>query len=278
MIVIADSGSSKTDWLFNEEEREEHIQTPGINPFFQNSKEILDSQYALFSDEFKQKTSAVYFYGAGCIKGKSDSIVCEALQNIFTNAKVFAEDDMLGAARSVLGNSEGIACILGTGSNSCYYNGEEIKDKVPPLGYILGDEGSGNHMGRLFLNDYFKGAIPPLLNKKIEQDLNLNMPDVLHEVYRKEYPNRYLAGFSKFLSENLDNIYVQELIKKSFDEFFIRNVERYRNYENLKVSFVGSVAFHFDKLLKEVASERGVSIGKIVDKPIEGLKIFHQNK
>ncbi len=278
MIVIADSGSSKTDWLFVEGEQEISVQSPGINPFFQNSQEIYEKQNPLFSDESKQQTTEVYFYGAGCIKGKSDSIVTEALIKIFPHAQIFAEDDMMGAARAVLGNSKGIACILGTGSNSCFYDGEKITDKVPTLGFILGDEGSGNHMGKLFLNDYFKRAIPDDLKVKADKNLNLEMAGVLHEIYREEYPNRYLAGYSKFLFENINHNYVQNLVKRSFTEFFFRNIERYKDYKNVEVNFVGSIAFHYAGLLKEVAFDRGISIGKIIDKPIDGLKEFHQSE
>ncbi|RIH64931.1 ATPase [Mariniphaga sediminis] len=277
MIAIADSGSSKTDWLFIEKEQETSIKTPGINPFFQNTEEILENQMNLIAYHLKNKTQKVFFYGAGCIKGKSDSVVAKALRKIFSHADIFVEDDMQGAARALLGKKEGIACILGTGANSCYYDGTKILDKVPPLGFILGDEGSGAHIGRLFLNDYFKRALPEDLKAKANKELSLDMPEVLAAVYRKEYPSRYLAGFSTFLGNHKNLSYTQNLIKRSFTEFFSRNIERYENYKNREVSFVGSIAFHYASILKEVAVNRKITIGKIIEKPIAGLKQYHTN-
>lgn len=277
MIVIADSGSSKTDWVLLNGNQKSMLQSTGINPFFQNTDEIFRNQESVFDATQKNAAQEVFFYGAGCIKNKTDVIVANALAEIFPNAKINIEDDMLGAARALLGTEEGIACILGTGANSCFYNGNEISDKVPTLGFILGDEGSGAHIGKLFLNDYFKRAIPKDLEQKADSELALEMSDVLTAVYKAEYPSRYLASFSTFLNNNKNHSYTQNLIKRSFREFFTRNIERYKNYKTLRVNFVGSIAYYYSDLLKEVASEYGISIGKIVDKPIEGLKCFHTN-
>lgn len=277
MIVIADSGSSKTDWLFRSSEEEFTINSAGINPFFQQAEEIYTALSSIFTPTTNQKVSNVYFYGAGCIKGKTDRVVEKALQQLFPKAGIFVEDDMLGAARAVLGKSSGIACILGTGANSCLYNGRDIIDKVPALGFILGDEGSGAYLGKLLLNDYFKRAIPNDLKQKMESVLHLELADVLNAVYRNKYPNRYLANFSTFLAENSKHIYVQNLIKRSFADFFIKNIERYENYQNYSVNFVGSIAYHYSGLLTEVALKRKIVIGNIIDKPINGLKTFHCN-
>ncbi len=275
MIVIADSGSSKTDWMFIKDTGSFGIQSPGINPFYQDATEILNAQKVYFKREENKAVSLVYFYGAGCIKDKSDKPVIDALTVLFPSAEVLVEDDMLGAARAVLGNNEGIACILGTGANSCYYNGQKISDKIPPLGFILGDEGSGAHIGKLFMNDYFKRALPKDFKEKAEKELALDLPDVLTAVYRKEYPSRYLAAFSRFLAENKTHVYTYSLVKKSFGEFFFRNIERYAHYQDLAVSFVGAIAFNYSEILKEVAFERGITIGKIISKPIDGLKCYH---
>lgn len=277
MIVIADSGSSKTDWLFISAEKEFTISSPGINPFFQQTEEIFTTLSNTFNDNENKAVNEVYFYGAGCIKGKTDYVVSQALQKLFPRASVFVEDDILGAARALLGKSSGIACILGTGTNSCLYNGTEIVDKVPTLGFILGDEGSGAYLGKLLMNDYFKRAIPDDLKQKMENELHLELADVLSAVYRKEYPSRYLAGFSTFLSKNRNHIYVQNLIKRSFTDFFFKNIERYNNHQNYTVNFAGSIAYHYADLLKEVAFNRKIKIGNIIDKPINGLKKFHSN-
>ena len=277
MIVIADSGSSKTDWLFMSSEKEYIISTHGINPFFQQTDEIFATLSSTFTNDQKKEVSEVYFYGAGCIKGKTDQVVSEALKRVFPKALIAIEDDILGASRALLGKSSGIACILGTGTNSCLYNGSEIVDKVPTLGFILGDEGSGAYLGKLLINDYFKRAVPETLKQKMENELDLELADVLNSVYREEYPSRYLAKFSEFLSKNRNQNYIQNLIKRSFTDFFFRNIERYNDYQNYTVNFVGSIAYYYSDLLKEVAFTRKIKIGNIIDKPINGLKKFHTN-
>ena len=275
MIVIADSGSSKTDWLFMSPEKEYIISTHGINPFFQQTEEIFATLSSTFTNDQKEEVSEVYFYGAGCIKGKTDHFVADALKKVFPKASITVNDDILGAARALLGKSSGIACILGTGTNSCLYNGSEIIDKVPTLGFILGDEGSGAYLGKLLMNDYFKRAIPKDLKSKMEGELHLELADVLNAVYRQEYPSRYLAKFSEFLGKNKNHIYVQNLVKRSFTDFFFKNIERYNDYKNYNVNFVGSIAHHYSDLLKEVAFNRQIEVGNIIDKPINGLKTFH---
>ena len=275
MIVIADSGSSKTDWLVFNNTSQTEIETTGINPLFQNTSEIYKKLVSAFEKIDCKMVKEVHFYGAGCIKGKTDAVVADALCKLFVNASVEVADDMLGAARAMLQNQSGFACILGTGANSCFYNGSEIIDKISPLGFILGDEGSGAHIGKLFLNDYFKRAIPEDFATLVQEKLNPDMANIISAVYRGEYPSRYLATFSKFLGEHKDNNYVKNLIKRSFTEFFFRNIERYNGYKNYKVNFVGSIAQHYSDILKEVAFEREIEIGQILQKPIDALKHFH---
>ena len=275
MILIADSGSSKTDWLLLKEDGEKTFESKGINPFFQNTEKIYHSLKPVFQEERTNTVSHIFFYGAGCIKDKTDGIVLDALRKLFSSAEITVNDDMLGAARCLLGKQRGIACILGTGANSCYYDGSEIKDKVPTLGFILGDEGSGAHIGKLFLNDYFKRAIPVELKNEIKVEMKDDMPEVLAAVYKGEYPSRYLARFAKLLSKYRSHPYAQELIERSFNAFFFRNIERYENYKELEVNFIGSIAFYYSGILKKVASQRGIKIGKIIEKPITGLKTFH---
>ncbi|HBL75390.1 MAG: hypothetical protein A2W90_04100 [Bacteroidetes bacterium GWF2_42_66] len=279
MILIADSGSSKTDWLLLKDNQPSGtIETPGINPYFRNTDEIVQKLSPCFPEETKSQVTDIYFYGAGCIKNASDITVIQALKSIFPLAKVEVEDDMLGAARALLGKQAGIACIIGTGSNSCKYDGEKITDKVPTLGFILGDEGGGAYLGRIFLNNYFKRAIPPDLTSIIDEELKLEMPKVLAAVYREEYPNRYLAGFSKFITKNIGHPYFKELVKSGFEAFITNNVERYENYRELPVNFVGSIAFHYKNILLEVADERKINTGKILHKPIDGLMEYHLSK
>lgn len=276
MIIIADSGSSKTDWiLIKDNQLIENIETPGINPFFQNTEDIIKMLSTVFSSEIKRQKAEIYFYGAGCIKNESDSVIINALNTIFPYATIKVEDDMLGAARSLLGNQEGIACILGTGSNSCKYDGEKIVDKVPTLGFILGDEGSGAYLGKIFLNNYFKRSIPADMKAIVDSELNLEMPNVLSAVYKGEYPSRYLASFSKFIIKNGNHPYMTALLKKGFEAFLSNNVEKYSDYKSIPVNFVGSIAFYYADLLRDVAKGKNIRIGRILHKPIEGLIEYH---
>jgi N-acetylglucosamine kinase-like BadF-type ATPase len=277
MIAIADSGSSKTDWVFISGSETTAIETLGINPFYQETDQIISGIKSGVPENLCNSVKEVYFFGAGCIKGKTDKIVADALVSVFSSAKVQVEDDMTGAAKALLGSKQGIACILGTGANSCFYNGREITDKIPALGFILGDEGSGAYLGKLFLNDYFKRAIPDELMKRIDAELKLDMAEVLNSVYKETYPSRYLAGFSKFIYRNKNHPYMQRVIKQSFTDFFIKNIERYENYQKTTVNFVGSIAFYYKDILQEVAFDRNVKIEQIIHKPIEGLKSYYSN-
>ena len=276
MMIIADSGSTKTDWIIvDENQKSISMETKGVNPFFQNTDNIYKDLENKFAPKVKEIIKEVYFYGAGCLKNETDYIVKDALIRIFPNAKITVEDDMLGAARAVLINKPGIACILGTGANSCQYDGENVVDKVPTLGFILGDEGSGAYLGKIFLNNYFKRAIPADLRKKIDKELKLEMPKVLSAIYREEYPGRKLAEFSNFFKDNIQHPYIQALVRKGFDAFLSKNVEQYEGYQYMPVSFVGSIAFYYSDFLQEVAKARGITIGAIIKKPIEGLKKYH---
>jgi N-acetylglucosamine kinase-like BadF-type ATPase len=277
MIAIADSGSSKTDWLFISGNETTAIETMGINPFYQETDQIISGIKSSIAENLCNKVKRVYFFGAGCIKGKTDKTVADALISVFSGAKVQVEDDMTGAAKALLGSKQGIACILGTGANSCFYNGREITDKIPALGFILGDEGSGAHLGKIFLNDYFKRAIPVELMTRIDAELKLDMAEVLNSVYKQTYPSRYLAGFSKYIYQYKTHSYIQGLVKQSFTEFFINNIERYENHQKTTVNFVGSIAFYYKDILKEVAFDRNIKIEQIIKKPIDGLKLYYSN-
>lgn len=276
MILIADSGSSKTDWiLIKDNQLIENIETPGINPFFQQTEDIVKMLSVVFSPEIRDQKIEIYFYGTGCIKNESDSVIINALNTIFPYATIEVEDDMLGAARSLLGHQEGIACIIGTGSNSCRYDGEKIIDKVPTLGYILGDEGSGAYLGKIFLNNYFKRSIPADMKAIVDSELNLEVPKVLSAVYKGEYPSRYLASFSRFIIKNGNHPYMTALLKGGFEAFLSNNVEKYSDYKSIPVNFVGSIAFYYADLLRDVANEKNIRIDRILHKPIEGLIEYH---
>ncbi|NOY96011.1 MAG: ATPase [Chlorobi bacterium] len=276
MILIADSGSSKTDWvLLSSQGQTETFETPGINPFFQESREVKALLVNTFPSQTRASVKQIFFYGAGCIKGKTDKVVIDALQQAFQGPAIEVADDMLGAARALLGNREGIACILGTGTNSCYYDGHGIVDKVPPLGFILGDEGSGAYMGKMLLNSYFKRAFPAGLEEKIRSELKLELSEALNHIYREEYPSRYLASFSHFIAENQKHPAIANLIKRSLTDFFEKNIEHYANHNSQEISFVGSIAYYYRNFIEEIARKKLLVIGKILPKPIGGLKEYH---
>lgn len=276
VILIADSGSTKTHWcLVKDGVVESEIFTDGINPFYQTGEEIialLDTQLIpkLPSAEIKN----IFFYGAGCSFPEKKTMVSLALINFFTEAVVEIHSDLLGAARSLFQHEKGIACILGTGSNSCFYDGDEITQNVSPLGFILGDEGSGAVLGKLLVADCLKNQLPEWLSEKLLDEYELTPAIILENVYKKPFPNRFLAKFTPFLLEHIEEPAIFNLVYDSFDAFFVRNVMQYP-LEDIKVGFVGSIAHYFHDTLEIVASERGIEVNQITQSPMEGLVRYH---
>ena len=278
MILIADSGSTKTQWSVLEKGKVlRQILTKGINPFFQTEKEIsLELQLHLLPELKEFKIDHIYFYGAGCSFPEKKLIVITAIGINFKDTIIEVESDLLGAARSLFQHNQGIACILGTGSNSCFYNGNKIVDNISPLGFILGDEGSGAVLGKILIADCLKNQISKKIIDKLMIKYNLSPSLIMDRVYKQPFPNRFLAELSPFLSENINEPAIFNIVYNSFDAFFVRNVMQY-NFKDLKVGFVGSVAFYFSETLKIVASERNIALGEIVKDPMEGLIKFHNN-
>ncbi|MDD3321008.1 MAG: ATPase [Paludibacter sp.] len=276
VILIADSGSTKTHWCIVENGTIlQEILTDGINPFYQTDMEIIaliDSQ--LIPKLEYSEIEFIYFYGAGCSFPDKKILVSRALVRFFSNAIIEIQSDLLAAARSLFQHEKGIACILGTGSNSCFYNGNEIVQNVSPLGYILGDEGSGAVLGKLFVADCLKNQLPEELREKFLAKYELTPAIILDSVYKKPFPNRFLAKFTPFLSEHIDEPSIFNLIYDSFEAFFVRNVLQYP-LEDMNVGFVGSIAYYFRDTLEIVASERGIVISEIVQSPMEGLLKYH---
>jgi glucosamine kinase len=278
MILIADSGSSKTEWcLVNTETgQSETCITAGVNPLYQDEESI----YRMLQKEFTLRFTVlggIFFYGAGCINDGVKDIVRTALNRNFRCLSITVHSDLMAAARSLCQNREGIACILGTGSNSCYYNGHEIARHVSPLGYILGDEGSGAVIGRNFMADLLKKQLPDLVAERFFQQYNLTPDQVIEHVYKAPYPNRFLAQFTRFILENLSEPSLKSLVKESFREFFARNIRQYPEAKRLPVNFTGSVAWHFRELLIESARESGFVTGLITPAPMKGLVDYHLN-
>lgn len=274
MVLIADSGSTKTDWLLLEGETVmAQSQTIGLNPVFLAPEQILEILRPLFP-QWQSAVQSVYFYGAGCIPAKIEGM-CRVLSQVFTEANVEVASDLLGAARAACGRERGIACILGTGSNSCLYDGNAILSNVSPLGFILGDEGSGAVLGRLLVADYLKHQMPEVLREDFAARYKIVPSEVIERVYRQSAPNRYLANFARFIAYHLDNEYIQNLVDTQFTLFFTRNVMQYEGCRELPVSFVGSVAYYLKDNLMRVASGLGLTVGNIIQSPIEGLRRFH---
>ena len=276
MILLAESGSTKTDWvLLDNESIIKHQQTLGINPFHQNIESIINNISTL--DGF-HSVSKVFFYGAGCATDTTKQKIEEALLHVFPKANCEINSDVLAAAKSLCGNDRGIACIIGTGSNSCLYDGKGIVQNVRPLGYILGDEGSGAVMGKKLIADILKGLAPDEVKSAFYQKYDLEYAEIIQNIYRNEAPSRFLAQFTVFLSENIEKDYISNLVINSFVDFFERNIKQYSNYEELPVHFTGSIAHYFKASLQKAADISKVNLGKIEQSPLEGLINFHTEK
>ncbi len=276
MILIADSGSTKTTWCIagNDNIPVETCTTAGINPFLQSPDEI----YSTLEKEFKVRRGpfdAIFFYGAGCANKQKNEEVRQPLTRFFKAGIVYVDSDLVGAARSLCGNNPGIAAILGTGSNSCYYDGKKIARHVSPLGYILGDEGSGTVLGRKLLADVLKKQLPEVICNAFYKQYKLEPAEILERVYRKPFPNRFMAQFSHFLGANTGNPAVYRLIKDSFTEFFNRNISQYPEAARLPVNITGSIGWHFRDIITEAARESGFTTGVITQAPMDGLLRYH---
>ena len=272
MRLIADSGSTKTDWVLTIEKGvERRFHTQGINPFHQSEESIL----TILREELVTQLPAldaeelsIAFYGSG-VRPELEPVMERLLRTALPTATaVEAHSDLLGAARAVCGHREGIACILGTGANSCLYDGLRIVSNTPPLGYILGDEGSGAVLGIRFLNALYKGFLPATVVNDFQKDIKLSMADVIERVYRQPMANRFLASLAPFVKSHADVPQVKELVVDNFRCFLRRNVAAYGR-KDLPVGFVGSIAFHFSSELKEAIGAEGMSIGPIIKSPLD---------
>jgi len=277
MILIADGGSTKTDWRLIKEGREyKQVQTPGFNPYLVGSddiEEILWKELQPFIDNMG--VTVVYYYGAGCSSPIKNQIVETAFEKIFPNAKLFISHDLLAAAHALCGDDEGIAAILGTGSNSCYYDGKEIKEGIFSLGYFFGDEGSGAYLGKQLLSAYLHKELPSDIEKKFKEMYPKSLESILDSVYTKAAPSRFLASFSKFINDNREHPFIYNLITQAFRAFYKYQVCCYPKHQEVPVHFVGSVAYHYRDILTDVGLEFGIKTGKFIKAPIDGLVEYH---
>ena len=277
MILIADSGSTKTDWcLVDNGVLVKQIFTKGTNPFFQTEDEIsAEVSENLLPYLDTAKVDAVWFYGAGCAFPEKNEIVRAAIAR-HLDVPIEVGSDLLGAARGLCGSQPGIACILGTGSNSCFYDGKEIVSNVSPLGFILGDEGSGAVLGKMLVGDVLKNQLPAALKEEFLARYELTPAIILERVYKKPFPNRFLASLSPFLVEHLDVPEIHTLVLNGFKAFFDRNVKQY-DYKQYPVHLIGSLAYYYRSVLQEAAEQTGVRLGTIKQSPMEGLISYHSN-
>ena len=283
MYLIADSGSTKTDWcLCNGSTILSNIQTQGINPYHQTEEAIenvLREELLPQSSQFMAHSSKlkVIFYGSGCANDTACNRVKGALSKVLGVADITVHSDLLGAAHALCGHEEGIACVLGTGSNSCLYNGKEIIANTPPLGYILGDEGSSAVLGRRLVGDCLKNQLPEAIRNEFLAEYQLTQEIILEKVYRQPLANRFLASLTPFLSKHREVPEVHKLLVESFTDFFVRNVKQYRR-PWLRIHFVGSIANAFPAELKEAAESLGMELGTILQSPMEGLIKYHSKE
>ncbi len=285
MILIADSGSTKVHWcLMAANGHTAEFITDGINPLFQTSDAMRNSICnqllpQMASMLWAGTVSHVFFYGAGCTPEKSP-FVEKAIESVFKKAKVFVASDMLGATRGLLGHEKGVACILGTGSNSCLYDGEHIIKNVPSLGFILGDEGSAATLGKRLVSDLLKNQLGDDLKERFLSQYAINQADVIEHVYRQPFPNRWLANLARFCAENIDDPRIHDLVYDHFAQFVKRNISQYYTGEEQKqsmpVGFVGSIAFYYRPVLEQVMSDYGFRVGQILQDPIPGLVEYHR--
>jgi glucosamine kinase len=279
MKLIADSGSTKTDWVLCDKDgnAKKNISTQGLNPYHKSSEEIKEILKKELVPHLKGiKITEVFFYGSGCSSKEKNSVVKKGIEQALGSIEIAIEHDLLGAARSLCQNEEGIVCILGTGSNSCHYNGKEIVENIPSLGYLIGDEGSGSHLGKSLLKAYFYNEIPENLKPSFSKKIKLSKDEFLKKLYFEPNPNVFLASFSEILKSESEDPFVQDLVLSCFMEFIDRHVMKYENYLNLPVHFTGSIAHHYQDELEFALNNMGLIRGKIIQKPIEGLLEYHR--
>ena len=280
MILLADSGSTKTDWgLVENGKLVKRLRTSGMNPFQMSEEAITEEIKTHLVPELPGTVlDEVHFYGAGCTKEKQPIVERALRANLTINGECEVASDMLGAARGICGHKPGIACILGTGSNSCSYDGKNLVKNVSPLGFILGDEGSGAVLGKLLVGDVLKNQMPEAITKRFFEKYKLTSAEIIDRVYRQPKPNTFLASFVPFLEEIIDEPKIYNLVKESFRSFLRRNVMQYDGWQTLPIGFNGSIAKIYKKPLLEALEEEGMHLGRIIQAPMEAMVEYHVEK
>jgi glucosamine kinase len=278
MILLADSGSTKTHWwLAGNGKFAGSLQTPGLNPYFHTREGMGDLLGSLLGPWISDReVQAVYFYGSGCSTAVNKQMIIDSLRPLLRgDPSVHVEKDILGAARALFGGDSGIASILGTGSNACIYDGTGITHEPPSLGYIFGDEGSGAHLGKTLINLLLKDRLPAGLRKAFHQEFSLDRAAILERVYRQEHPNRFLASFTVFLHGRMNHPFIQKLVEECMESFFTQILCKLPEYKSLQMGCIGSVGYHFRDVVRRIAEKHGVQCGKFLVSPMEGLLNYH---
>ncbi len=277
-ILIADSGSTKTDWCLLTQGKKKNLQTQGINPYFHQENEILH----IFRNELKirpekQNIDEIHFYGAGIGSNDNKKRIEKSLRSYFGIKKVAVHSDMLAAARASCQHEKGIACILGTGSNTAFFDGKKIGFKTPTLGYVLGDEGGGTHLGKKILQYALHGIFDKDLQEKFSEMFDTDKDLILDNLYRKPLPNRYLAGFARFVFAHRGHYMIENIAEDCLNDLFIHHLLRYPQAHKVPVHFTGSVAFYLSDILENLCSQYDMRFGSVMQKPMKGLIAWHSN-
>ena len=286
MRIIIDAGSTKMEWiLLDGEEVKTRFTTDGFNPNYaerqclENIIHLVETRFIASPDcetpfsrrDKSASLQAIHYYGTGCGSEQNCQIIKEIFQHHFPKAEIHVTHDLMAACHAVLGHEKGIACILGTGSNSCLYNGMDIMGKAVSLGYLVGDEGSGMHIGRELMRSYFYGFMPEDVRRQFEAEYHLELKDFIRHLYHEDQPSKYLASFAKFAGEHQNVSFIHDLVKGCFNAFVEAFVLRYAECKTMKVSFVGSIAYHFQDILKESLEDYGLMMGMVIKTPADGL-------
>mgnify|MGYP000229721884 CR=1 FL=1 len=281
MILIADGGSTKADWIALDAHKEEvfRVRTLGLNPAVVAREELNNRIVNMFQlINVKEAVSEIHFYGAGCGTAQPSKILKEVLAAIFVNATIHIAEDMLAAVYAATGKTPALVCILGTGSNSCYFDGTQLQMKTASLGYILMDEASGNYFGKLLLREYFYDKMPKVMAARFREEFNLDADVIKENLYRMPNPNMYLASFAKFMFAFKEEKYIKKIIKRGFQEFFKYRVLPYEKDAQTPLYFIGSIAFYFRDILEKVAVKNGHVITDVIQRPIDNLLAYHKKE
>lgn len=278
VTLIADSGATKAEWCLVNKGKKKILFTQGISPYFLNTDQIAELVTKELVPKLKNRTEHIFYYGTGCSNVENAKSIKKALTRVFPKAQVNVHTDLMGAARAVCGHKKGLACILGTGSNSCYYNGQNIVKNSPGIGYVLGDEGSGAYLGKKVLQYYLYNTFDEDLRARFDAKYVTTASEILDNVYKKPLPNKYLASFTLFLVENRGHYMIENIIEDGLNDFFFQHLRKYNEVWKYPVSFVGSVAFGFKDVIEQLCSSYEFELGKVLKNPMEGLVEYHSER